>query len=57
MDSVLNVTVDSLATHVGIIDNGQGNQPDLARSRMLKAQVSNVGFNTEIFHLQLFWHQ
>ena len=39
MESIFDVTVDSLATHVGIIDNGQ---PDSARSHVLKAQVRNV---------------
>jgi hypothetical protein len=42
---IFNVTVDSLAAHAGIIDNGHGDQPpDSLRSRMLKAQVSDPLF-------------
>jgi len=41
---IFNITVDSLATHVGIIDNGHEDQPDSVRSRMLKVQVSTADY-------------
>ncbi|KAF8891872.1 hypothetical protein BD779DRAFT_153864 [Infundibulicybe gibba] len=39
MDALLNVTPASLATWVGLIDDGQGDKPEEARSRMLKMQL------------------
>ena len=38
--AILNVTPESLATHVGVIDDGRLDHGDVARSVLLKAQVS-----------------
>lgn len=43
MNSILNVTVESLATHVGIIDDSEGDREDAVRSKILKMQASNLG--------------
>lgn len=40
MESILNVTVDSLAIHAGIIDDAHGDLVDAERSQGLKWQVS-----------------
>jgi hypothetical protein len=49
MDAIFNVTVDSLATYAGVIDNGRSSYEleglqDAARSRMLKAQVRKMRY-------------
>lgn len=42
VEALLNVSVDSLAKHVGVVDDGQGEIPDSTRSKLLKMQVSNM---------------
>lgn len=37
--TILNVTVNSLATHVGVIDDGRPDHGDVARSRLLNVQL------------------
>jgi len=39
VEALLNVSVDSLAKHVGVIDDGQGEIPDSTRSKLLKMQL------------------
>ncbi|KIK05765.1 hypothetical protein K443DRAFT_130203 [Laccaria amethystina LaAM-08-1] len=39
VEALLNVSVDSLAKHVGVVDDGQGEVPDSSRSRLLKMQL------------------
>ena len=47
---ILNVTVDSLASHAGIIDKNYGeSQPDSVRSRMLKMQVSKADYTSGLY--------
>ena len=42
VEALLNVSVDSLAKHVGVVDDGQGEVPDSTRNKLLKMQVSNT---------------
>lgn len=42
VEALLNVSVDSLAKHAGVVDDGQGGIPDSTRSKLLKMQVSNI---------------
>ncbi|GLB37343.1 putative MYND finger [Lyophyllum shimeji] len=39
MEAIPIVTVDSLATHAGLLDDGRGDCPDVVRSQMLKMQL------------------
>lgn len=48
--SILLVSVTSLATYAGVIDdNGQYDRPDVEKSRFLKAQVSSTLSNVSSF--------
>ena len=49
VEALLNVSVDSLAKHVGVVDDGQGEVPDSTRNKLLKMQVSNTaaGYNVK----------
>lgn len=40
--SILLVSVTSLATYAGVIDDGQSDRPDVEKSRFLKVQVSST---------------
>ncbi|KAJ6520620.1 hypothetical protein DFH09DRAFT_1373358 [Mycena vulgaris] len=42
MDSLWNVTPESLVTWVGVIDDGKGDRPDSARSLNLKSQLGII---------------
>ncbi|KAJ7686830.1 hypothetical protein B0H17DRAFT_940099, partial [Mycena rosella] len=42
MDSIWNVTPESLVTWVGVLDDGNGDSPDSVRSRNLKSQLGIV---------------
>lgn len=39
VEALLNVSVDSLAKHVGVVDDGRGEVPDSTRSKLLKMQL------------------
>ncbi|KAJ6630136.1 hypothetical protein B0H10DRAFT_1985165 [Mycena sp. CBHHK59/15] len=39
MDAFFNVTPESLVTHVGVIDDGQGDRPESVRVQNLKRQL------------------
>jgi len=53
MEALLNVTVESLATHVGIMGDGEG-VPDSTKSQRLKMQVS-VAFFCDALYFFLIW--
>lgn len=42
VEALLNVSVDSLAKYVGVVDDGQGEVPDSTRNKLLKMQVSTT---------------